>query len=71
MTEDQFITKEIATWGEDYIFNLIDRGYKAACLISSTGQMRWTWVLTQPEIRATMQTGSISQTVYSRFGLPK
>ena len=44
MTEDQFIVKEIATWGEDYIFALIDRGYEARCLISRSGEMKWTWV---------------------------
>lgn len=27
MTEDEFLKHEIALWGEEYIFDLIDRGY--------------------------------------------
>jgi len=58
MTEQEFINKEIAIWGEDYIFNLVDRGYKAACLISRSGEMKWSWVLTQPDPHAIMRNGS-------------
>jgi hypothetical protein len=61
MTEMDFIRKEIATWGEDVIFDLIDRGYKAACLISQVDGItvtKWSWVLTQTEPCATMAHGS-------------
>ena len=57
MTEMEFIKKEIATWGEDEIFSLIDRGYKASCLISVVDgipQQKWSWVLTQDESCANM-----------------
>lgn len=38
MTREEFLTHEIYVWGEDYIFNLIDRGYS---LINTTGGWRW------------------------------
>lgn len=27
MTETEFIAKEIAIWGEDYVFDLFNKGY--------------------------------------------
>jgi len=63
MTKQQFITKEIATWGQDYIFDLIDRGYDAVELHDTQGRMKWSWVLTQPQKYATMGYGSVRRYV--------
>ena len=63
MTEDQFITKEIATWGEDYIFSLIDAGYKPVAFTTSSDnldEIKWSWVLTQPYAGGTMRYGGNS-----------
>jgi len=57
MTLDQFINREVATWGEDYIFSLLDRGYEAVELTDNAGQTKWTWVLTKAPIFATMNHG--------------
>lgn len=27
MTESEFIAKEVATWGQDYVYDLMDKGY--------------------------------------------
>lgn len=40
MTQDQFIKSEIAVWGEDYIFDLIERGYSP--MLTDNG---WYWLL--------------------------
>jgi len=58
MTQDEFIDREIATWGQDYIFDLIDRGYEAVRLIDGTGQMRWSWRLTQPQKYAMLESAA-------------
>lgn len=62
MTRDQFIQREIATWGEDYIFDLIDRGYEVVQLTNGT-QVKWCWhfigLTTSPE-SATVIRGSDS-----------
>jgi len=58
MTLDEFIASEIATWGQDYIFDLVDRGYEAKRLIDSHGEVRFTWVLTQAPIYASISVGS-------------
>lgn len=34
----QFLDHEISVWGEDYIFDLIDRGYRA---VETTAGCRW------------------------------
>jgi len=60
MTKQEFIDKEIATWGQDYIFDLIDRGYEVVELVDAHGQMKFSWVLTQPQKYATIQVGSDS-----------
>jgi hypothetical protein len=39
MTVDQFIAKEIAVWGEDYIFSLIDSGYTP--VLTDDGNYKW------------------------------
>ena len=57
MTKDQFINREVTTWGEDYIFDLLDRGYEAIELIDQTGQTRWSWRLTNASKPATMIHG--------------
>lgn len=53
MTKDQFIQQQVATWGEDYIFDLIDKGYEAV-EYDWNGTIRWWWVLTQPQACATI-----------------
>lgn len=62
MTKDEFISREVSVWGEDYIFDLIDCGYKPAQL-EMFGKLQWWWVkdktaeiadLTQAEACATM-----------------
>ena len=47
MTREQFMAKEIATWGEDYIFDLLDRGYVVVEVTTGT-HSKWTWLLAQP-----------------------
>jgi hypothetical protein len=42
MTETDFVKSEIAVWGEDYIFSLIERGYSP--VLTDNG---WFWLLTQ------------------------
>ena len=37
MTREQFIACEIVTWGEDYIFDLLDKGYVAVELVNRAG----------------------------------
>jgi hypothetical protein len=44
MTLEEFINREINVWSEDYIFDLLDRGYEPVELISDTGQTKWSWV---------------------------
>lgn len=45
MTLEQFIDREVATWGEDYIFNLIDLGFSPVLVVSSEGREKWSWVV--------------------------
>jgi len=45
-TFDAFVKKEISIWGEDYIFDLIEKGYKPVLLVvgdGATGQTKWSW----------------------------
>jgi len=44
MTAEEYIKKEIATWGEDYVDSLFDRGYIPVELIVD-GELRWWWRL--------------------------
>jgi hypothetical protein len=44
MTKDEFIQHEVSVWGEDYIFDLIDRGYEAVEMVVD-GSTRWWWKL--------------------------
>ena len=47
MTQTEFINREIAVWGEDEIFSLIDRGYTPVELTDTmTGSVKWVWLLT-------------------------
>jgi len=57
MTLDQFINREVATWGEDEIFSLLDRGYEAVELTDQTGQTKFTWLLTNGGKSATLTGG--------------
>jgi len=53
MTEDQFIQHEIATWGEDYIYDLLDRGYTPVRVFNQEGAIKWTWILPiKPKVAA-------------------
>lgn len=42
ITQDEYLKREIALWGEEYIFDLIDRGF--TLILTSDG---WKWVLPQ------------------------
>jgi hypothetical protein len=47
LTETQFINSEIAVWTEEYIFDLIERGYEPIALTDEeTGKQVWRWVNT-------------------------
>lgn len=41
MNKEEFIKKEIMIWGEDYIFDLMDRGYSPIILPNG----KWSWLL--------------------------
>jgi hypothetical protein len=43
MTEQEFINQEIARWGEDEVFALIDAGFQTVQLTNSHGETKWTW----------------------------
>jgi hypothetical protein len=58
MTREEFINREISTWGEDYIFDLFDRGYEVVSLTARNGDTRWSWVLTTGRVSATLAVGS-------------
>ena len=54
MTREQFISSEVATWGEDYIFGLLDQGYEVVELTTQAGQTKWSWLLTNAGKSATV-----------------
>lgn len=56
MSASEFIKKEISIWGEDYIYDLIDRGFEPI-LITNGVTVKWTWRLTQGNICANMVSG--------------
>jgi hypothetical protein len=58
MTKDQFINHEIATWGEEYIFNLLDRGFVPVRVFNQEGAVKWTWK--QPVFSQLSQLSSVS-----------
>ena len=61
MTREQFMAKEIAAWGEDHIFDLLDRGYAVIELTDNRGNVKWTWYfvgLTNAPDCATLKSGS-------------
>lgn len=41
MTETEFLRREIATWGEDYVDSLFDRGYTPTLFADG----KWRWLL--------------------------
>ena len=45
MDRNEFINHEIATWGEEYIFTLLDRGFEPVQVFNAEGHVKWTWVL--------------------------
>jgi hypothetical protein len=44
ITAQDFIRKEVAVWGEDYVDDLLDRGYIPVELIVN-GKLKWWWRL--------------------------
>ena len=44
MNEAEFVNAEIAVWGEDYVYDLIDRGY--APVLTTIG---WKWLYVSNE----------------------
>lgn len=58
MTREQFISREIATWGEDYIFTLFEKGYVAIKLTNGS-HVKWTWGLTNAPNYGTVESGSV------------
>lgn len=56
MTKEQFIKSEIATWGEDYIFDLFERGY-TVILVTDGTDTKWIWVLTNEQICDSIGSG--------------
>ena len=56
MNETEFIKSEIAVWGEDYVFDLIDRGYTPVQLVIN-GSLRWWWKLSTYD-----RSGPLTQT---------
>jgi len=57
MTNEEFINREVATWGEDYIFDLLDKGFTPTLLLSHTGEVKWTWRLTSGASCDRLSTG--------------
>lgn len=56
MTREQFINREVSVWGEDYIFDLLDRGFEPVLLsnksrdfsqINGDTHTKWTWIKSQ------------------------
>lgn len=43
MTETDFVNAWIATWGEDYVYDLIERGFVPTRVIGANGE-EWVWV---------------------------
>ena len=57
MTRDEYINREIAVWGFDYIADLFDKGYEVVALTTQTGATKFSWVLTTPAQSATLGNG--------------
>jgi hypothetical protein len=47
MTENDFIKSEIEIWGEDYILDLLDRGFTPVLLHTVNQVAKWSWLHTQ------------------------
>jgi len=58
MTRDEFINHEIHVWGIDYISDLFDKGYEVVALATQDGDTRWSWLLTNRPVSATVSVGS-------------
>lgn len=39
ITQDEFVKRETAVWGEEYVFDLIDRGFMPVLLNNE----KWVW----------------------------
>ena len=51
MTYQQFMDREIRIWGEDYIFDLFDRGYN---VVLTTSGYKWVMPLRSETLSATL-----------------
>jgi len=57
LTLEQFIEREIIVWGEDYVFDLLDKGYMPVLLTDQTGSDCWKWrYVTNAEFQQLTQT---------------
>lgn len=45
ITADEFIRKEAILWSEEYIEDLIDKGYSPKLIVNEDGTSKWTWVM--------------------------
>lgn len=55
MTANEYIKYMISIWGEDCIFDLIERGYEPVEVTNpTTGTSEWKLLLTQTETSATL-----------------
>jgi len=57
MTKQEFINHELDMWGEDEVFNLIDKGFEPVQLLNELGEVKWTWRLTKAPKSATLVAG--------------
>lgn len=56
MTKHEYINYMVSVWGEDYIFDLIERGYEPIEVTNPISSERgWKLLLTQDDVSATMQ----------------
>lgn len=51
-TETEFLHNEITRWGEDYVLDLVDRGY-----VPTSTTQGWKWVLERAETPYTSTSG--------------
>lgn len=60
ISQQDYIQREIAVWGEAEVFAMLDAGYEPIELVMPTGQTRWSWVLTAPRECAIVGSGGTS-----------
>ena len=42
-SEDEFVKREMFIWGEDYIIDLMDKGFTPILVLEGT-TYKWTWI---------------------------